>query len=196
MKVETESVDQPALSEGGGRAFVSSISALLVAVSVLGPPDAWGSAISEAELKAAFLLNFTRFVEWPESSFEGPDGSFVICVLNDSNFATTTADVIGDRTVNKRRISVQERESGSDTGGCHIFFVPEAQSSEQRTLIDQTSGRSVLTISETDGFAKMGGVANFIANDKKLRLEINRSAAEKANLKVSSRLLRIADVVS
>jgi hypothetical protein len=168
---------------------------LLSVLLIFAPTLANSSAYSEAKTKAGFLLNFTRFVDWPDSSFSGDSAPFVICVLNDSEFAATAADVIGDRRVDHRSISIEQRADVERASDCHIFFVPEAQAPLHQILIERTSGRSVFTISEAAGFAEMGGIANFIRSDEKLRLEINGKAAKEANLKVSARLLRIADVV-
>jgi hypothetical protein len=195
MKRRTQHVARSSAGVRPGGGFASALMVSMVALSILAPSVSSSASYSESKLKAAFLLNFTRFVDWPESSFEGEQAPFVICVLNDSKFATTTAEVIGDHTVNDRTIAIQERIDVVDSAGCHIFFVPEGEAGQHRALIEQTSGRSVFTISAATGFAEMGGVANFIRSGKKIRLEINRRAAESANLKVSARLLRIVNVI-
>jgi len=119
----------------------------------------------------------------------------VICVLGDPEFASTAAGVIGDRTVADRPISVSAREDLEAATDCHILFLPASQSEQQELVITEISDSAVLTVSDSEGFAQMGGVANFRRAGTKLRLEINREAAARARLKVSARLLRIADVV-
>jgi hypothetical protein len=170
--------------------------ALSVAIAVIavGPSGA-GASVSEDEVKAAFLLNFTRYVDWPASTFAHARAPFVICVLGDPEFASTAAGVIGDRTVEDRPITVSSREGLESATDCHILFLPASQSEQQELVITEISDSAVLTVSDSEGFAQMGGVANFRRAGTKLRLEINREAAAKARLKVSARLLRIADVV-
>lgn len=165
-----------------------------IAAIAVGPSGA-GANVSEDEVKAAFLLNFTRYVDWPASTFADARAPFVICVLGDPEFASTTAGVIGDRTVADRPIAVSAREVLESAADCHILFLPASQVEQQEMVITEVSDRAVLTVSDSEGFAQMGGVANFRRAGTKLRLEINREAAAKARLKVSARLLRIADVV-
>ena len=153
-----------------------------------------GSA-SEAEVKAAFLLNFTRYVEWPAASFAGAGAPFVICVLDDAEFAATVTRVIGVRTVSERPVSVDARASLAEVGGCHILYLPSSRSGLHEQVIAELAAQSVFTVSDSDGFAKMGGVANFTRAGSKLGVEINRAAADRAKLEVSARLLRIAEVV-
>ena len=178
---------------------IRALGATLACVSALAlaaPPAPASIAASEAKVKAAFLLNFTRFVDWPGSAFASGDAPFVICVLGEPAFAATAREVIGDNRVKARSVTVESRSSLDGAESCHIFFLPSSGVGQQQALIQRSRGRSIFTISESDGFAQMGGIANFVRADKKLRLAINRKAADKSRLKVSARLLRIADLVS
>jgi len=179
----------PGLAAKGARAVLA-----VLLLSSFTPSGATAS-VDEDEVKAAFLLNFTRFVDWPESAFAAASSPFVICVLNDSGFARTAAGVIGDRTVGDRPVRVRDTTNAQDANACHILFVPASQGGMHQTVIATLSADSVFTVSDSDGFAEMGGVANFKRAGSKLGLEINRAAAARAQLKVSARLLRIADVV-
>jgi hypothetical protein len=180
----------------GRGARVGSWAAALSTIAVLlAIPSAGRASVGEDEVKAAFLLNFTRYVEWPESTFAGARAPFVICILDDTGFASTASRVIGERTVEERPITVSSRENLESTRDCHILYLPASQQGQQETVITEISDVSVLTVSDSEGFALMGGIANFRRAGTKLRLEINREAAARARLKVSARLLRIADVV-
>lgn len=177
-------------------ARLRTLAALGLAVaSWLLAPAAGSASVKEDQVKAAFLLNFTRFVGWPDSSFDAASAPFVICVLDDSGFAATASDVIGSRTVGSRSVSVSARPSVEAAAGCHILYLPASQKALQPRVIEVLAAESVFTVSDSDGFAAMGGMANFKRAGSKLGLEINRTAAGKANLKVNARLLRIADVV-
>ena len=176
------------------RAGLWFVAVATVALAMAVPSSSRASA-GEDEVKAAFLLNFTRYVDWPPSTFASARAPFVICILNDAEFASTTSGVIGDRMVEERPITVSARETLEGTQGCHILFLPASQQDQQQTVISESSDDSILTVSDSEGFALMGGIANFRRAGSKLRLEINREAAARARLKVSAPLLRIADVV-
>lgn len=175
-------------------AFLRSAVVAIIAAGVVAPSGSRAS-VGEDEVKAAFLLNFTRYVDWPASTFSGARAPFVICILDDTEFASTATKVIGDRKVEDRPITVSSRADLASAKDCHILFLPASQVEQQATVISEVSEVSVLTVSDSEGFAQMGGIANFRRAGTKLRLEINREAAAKARLKVSARLLRIADVV-
>lgn len=179
---------------GPARGLAAAIAVLATLVLAAAPGRVAASA-DEDEVKAAFLLNFTRFVDWPASSFGDATSPFVICVLDDAGFASTASKVIGDRTVGDRAVSVSGIGSVDAAGDCHILYVPSSQRGVHETVIATLADSSVFTVSDADGFAEMGGIANFKRAGSKLGLEINRKAASQARLKVSSRLLRIADVV-
>jgi hypothetical protein len=176
------------------RACLWTLFFAIVAAVIIAPTSSRAS-VSEDEVKAAFLLNFTRYVDWPASTFASGQTPFVICVLNDSDFASTASGVIGDRTVDDRPITVSSRADLDSATDCHILFVPASQQDMQTLVITEVAEAAVLTVSDSEGFAQMGGVANFRRAGSKLRLEINREAAARARLKISARLLRIADVV-
>lgn len=182
------------LAGGLSRVRGGAAVALMAVASAIVP--ALGSAsVQEDEVKAAFLLNFTRFVDWPDSSFASSQDPFVICVLDDAGFAATAGEVVGDRTVGDRPVAVSERESVEAASGCHILYVPATWAARHVEVIETLEDESIFTVSDSDGFAELGGVANFKRAGSKLGLEINRKAAGRAHLKVSARLLRIADVV-
>lgn len=180
----------PRTSRVGSWAVALPTIALLLAI-----PSGSRASVGEDEVKAAFLLNFTRYVDWPASTFADARAPFMICVLNDPEFASTASKVIGDRTVEERPISVSARESLESARDCHVLYLPASQQDQQETVISEIADVSILTVSDSEGFAVMGGIANFRRAGSKLRLEINREAAARARLKVSARLLRIADVV-
>ncbi len=166
----------------------------MIAAVFLLPPIS-RAAGHEEEVKATFLMNFTRYFAWPASSFAEAKSPFVICILADPEFASTTRGVIGDRTVEDRPIAVSTRETLESALDCHILFLPASRQDQQAMAITQVADSSILTVSDSEGFASMGGIANFRRVGGRLRLEINRQAAARARLEVSARLLRIADVV-
>jgi len=149
---------------------------------------------SEDELEAAYLFNFARYVEWPEEAFAGPEAPIRVCVLGGGSFLEVARANIADRSVNERKVLVEPRSSADEARSCHILYVGSDERSRQAEVVASLADRSVFTVSDSAGFTQMGGVANFIRGDRKIRFEINQKAATRAGLKISSRLLRIAQL--
>jgi len=183
---------------GSRRSFRATLAALLLVAMSLSLPGQLAFAAkdaSEAEVKIAYLYNFARYVQWPSSAFAGDDAPIVICVLGGGSFVAEAKGIIGNRKVGEHGVQIVGRPVVGETGNCHILYIPESASSQHAEVISSLGTRSVFTVSETAGFAQDGGVANFIRENRKIRFEINRKAADKAGLKVSARLLRVAKVV-
>jgi len=150
---------------------------------------------SANDVQAAYLFNFVRFVEWPDEAFDDASAPVKICVLGDSSFTKVASDSIAGRSVGTRSVVVEPKDSVLGSRGCHILYVDASRRGDENEVLATFGKRSVLTVSDTDGFAKRGGVANFVTVDDKIRFVINKKAADAAGLKISSRLLRIAQVV-
>jgi hypothetical protein len=142
--------------------------------------------LPEYDVKAAFLLNFTRFVEWPQSSFAASNSPLNICVLAPDPFGSTLDQIVEGETAGTRKITI-ERIRRVPATGCHVIFV---------TGLDRTALKNVapgtLTVGEGEDFLKEGGMIAFILDNRRVRFDINQSAAASAGLKISSQLLRIA----
>jgi len=151
-------------------------------------------AQSEDEIKAAFLLNFARYVEWPESAFSDSDSPVQICTLGSEGFDRVAADIVEGKAVGPRSVEVVPVAVAADAVSCHILFVGGDSVSTQEVVA--TLGKaSVFTVANDEEFAQQGGIANFYRAGKRIRFEINPGAAEGAGLKISSRLLRLAQLV-
>jgi hypothetical protein len=180
------------------RALRSMLAAVLLAAISISLPGQLAFAAkdaSETEVKIAYLYNFARYVGWPSSAFASDDAPIVICVLGGGSFVGEAKAIIGSRKVGEHGVQVVARPAVGQTGNCHILYIPESASGQHAEVIASLGSRSVFTVSESAGFAQEGGVANFIRENRKIRFEINRKAADKAGLKVSARLLRVAKVV-
>jgi hypothetical protein len=169
-----------------------------LAWSSLTPPEAVGATgIEKAyRVKLAFLLNFASLIEWPEESFGHSESPFVICHHGGSQTRTLFDTAYVDRMVKRRPIEVRHPSRVGDVLGCHIIMITAERSEQTGGLIAATTGKSTLTIGETEGFALSGGVIGFYNDGSKVRFEINRSAAKSAKLRISSRLLQLARLVS
>ena len=149
----------------------------------------------EYEVKAAFLYNFAKFVEWPSTAFATPEAPLVFCILGPNPFDGKLDRVVNDRTANGRRIEVREGVAVAQTSGCHLVFVPENQAETVARLVQASApvpGAPVLTVGETDGFAEAGGMIQLVVDEGRVRFDINASAAEGEGLKLSSQLLKLA----
>lgn len=153
------------------------------------------SAESEAQVKAAFLFNFARYVEWPPAAFEGETATIRLCVIGESEFQQVVSETVSGRSVGRRPVVVDKVEGLDAAEACHLLFVDDGVLVPASAVADRLGGHAIFTISDQPGFAAGGGVANFILVDQKIRFEINPSAARRAGLKISSSLLRLAKLV-
>lgn len=156
---------------------------------------AQAQSATEYQVKAAFLFNFARFVEWPAEAFPSADSALQICVLGQDPFGRDFEQVIMDKTVNGHRIEVAHPEGVPQARACHILFVATSEKAHLPMILHGLKGASVLVVGDTAGFATLGGAINFVIDDSRVRFEINLKAAELAHLKLSARLLTVAKVV-
>ena len=169
-----------------------------LALSGLAPRNVAGATGNEQpyRVKVAFLFNFASLVKWPEESFHGPDAPFVICHYGGSQTRGLFETAYSGRMVERHPIEVWDLSSVDDVLGCHIMMITAERSEEVDDFLSAVAGKSVLTIGETDGFARSGGVIGFYSDGSKIRFEVNLGAAKSARLRISSRLLKLARLVS
>jgi hypothetical protein len=163
----------------------------LILAASLSAADKAVQAPSESEVKAAFLHNFTKFVEWPASAFSDERSSLKICVLGEDPFGGRLAAIVSEEVAG-RKLTVWQKESISDPSGCHILFVRVAEGERLSKVLSAVRSLPVLTVGDTRGFLEKGGIINFVLEEGKVRFEINQGAAEQAGLKLSSKLLQLA----
>jgi hypothetical protein len=165
--------------------------ALLLAAWPYGPAvgSARGASL-EYQLKAAFLLNFSRYIEWPSKS--GGTSDLKLCVVGPDVFGTALDDVAANKVVNGRRIVIRKNVPAPEASSCDVVYVSLAETSQIRDALKILESSSALTVGEEAGFARMGGMIAFSPQDGRLRFYINTSAAEHAGLTISSRLLVLA----
>jgi hypothetical protein len=163
----------------------------LALACVLVPSAASGQARDEYEIKAAFLFNFTKFVEWP------PDDETVrtICIYGDDPFGSTIDRLTRGKTVHGRSIEVRRLRQASEATGCHVAFVRSEEREKAAAMLDAVRGRPVLTVSEQGQFGDMGGVVYLETSDHRVEVVISAIAAEAAGLKISAKLMTLATIV-
>jgi hypothetical protein len=147
----------------------------------------------EYQVKAAFLLNFTKFTEWPSSVFQDTRAPFSICVMGADPFGSTLDEIIRGEAVDGHRMVIQRIKRGSRPQTCQVLFVGKTEKDAGNILADL--GPGVLTVGEGDSFLQEGGMISFIIENRRTRFDVNVTAAENAGLKLSSRLLSVARTV-
>jgi hypothetical protein len=180
-----------ALLCGGSVCVVAALAlTVLSRIAVGAQPSA-----PEYQLKALFLFNFTQFVEWPPGSWAAPEAPLLICVLGDDPFGSYLDDTIQGEVVRGHPLLAKRSRQMEDIDGCHVLFVSESESARFGRILTHINGRSVLSVADSPGFVHAGGMVRFVMIDNKIRLRINPRAVRAADLTISSKLLRPAELV-
>lgn len=153
----------------------------------------------EYPIKAAYLYNFGKYVEWPPdvvSIQSGGRRDFVIGVVGNNPFGNSLTAIARKKKLKGKAIVIKQIRTTKEYQPCHILFVPARQKPELvSSILKQARGSSVLVVGETKGFSQRGGIVNFYVEQNKVRFEINSDAAESAELKISAKLLRLGRIV-
>lgn len=152
-------------------------------------------SLPEYQVKAAFLVNFPKYVDWPAEAFAETNSPVVIAVLGETKVTAEVQKIIAGRTVNGREIVLKRLPSGEEPGGCHILFIPAVEQQRSPNLPAKLKDTSILTVGEYDDFLERGGIINLARRDQKIAVEVNLSAADQARIKISSKLLSVARIV-
>ncbi len=150
----------------------------------------------EYAIKAAYLYQFGRYVQWPDDTFPHDKAPLIIGVLGADPFGNVLAEIARTKQIDGRPIVVQRFASMADYTPCHILFVCSSAGPEQTLdAIKEARKSPVLLVGEEPGFAQQGGTVNFFVDDNRVRFEINTDAAKQEQLKISSKLLSLAKIV-
>jgi hypothetical protein len=166
-----------------------------LAGSLFSPPTIAGpSAVDiEYKLKAVFLLNFARFVEWPVQAFSDDKAPITICVVGEDPFGRILDEAVKGEKVRDRALAIKRLSLQQDPHTCHIAFFSRSTVSQPANALLGLRGSYTLTVGEMeDGFFQQGGVINFVLVDQKVRFEVNTADAVQTNLKISSKLLALS----
>jgi hypothetical protein len=144
-----------------------------------------------ALVKVAFLYNFAKFVEWPAGSFTGPDAPISLCIMGEDSLGTATKTIDG-KEIRGRKLVVRLCTRVEEIKGCHILFISLSQKQALESILENIKGNSILTVSELEQFAQRGGIISLMRVSDNYRFEINTKAAYRANLSISSKLLKLA----
>lgn len=170
---------------------------LIAAVTMTG----WATAAAtqtpnEYGIKAVFLFNFAQFVEWPATAFPDATTPFVIGVLGDDPFGGLLDETVAGEMLNGRPFVVRRFRSVEEVGTCHILFVSRSEAGRLEKIMPMLAGRTTLTVSDAEDFARAGGMIALVNANNRIRLQINVEAATREMLVFSSKLLRPAEIVT
>jgi YfiR/HmsC-like len=176
-------------------ALVGSLGLARLSFSQASLPPRSGRDISlEYQVKAAYLLNFTRYVEWPSRTLE-PAVPVTICVLGRDPFGSVLDATVSGRTTQGRSVIVRRVRAASETAGCHLVFISRETWQNQRDLPRGLQSLGLLTVGESEEFAQAGGIIGFIIRNEAVRFVVNARASDRAGLRISSRMLSLAAAI-
>lgn len=147
--------------------------------------------LSEYQVKAAFLYNFAKFVEWPERAYSGPAANIVFCVMGEDPFGDDL-NVIKGKTVKEHKVAIKRISGDADAQTCHILFISRSEEGRLEEALSALGKAPVLLVGDMERFARRGGMINFLMEKNRVTFEVNAEAAKKAGLSVSSQLLKLA----
>lgn len=170
--------------------LLRTIVALLIAALPLSSA-AIAQPLPEAQAKAAFVLNFARYVEWPEQIFASRTSPMTICIIGRDTLGPALT-ALESREIQGRPVKTRRLLYTEEANGCHLVFVSESEERHLAQTLHTLAGQPLLTVSDIDGFIDAGGAIGIVRGEARLQFEINRSALDQAKLKASSLLLRLA----
>lgn len=150
----------------------------------------------EYQVKAVFLFNFTQFVEWPDKILSTDNEPLIIGILGDDPFGAFLDETIKGETVNGHPLTVQRFTKIDQLTTCHVLFICQTEKKQLKDILLSVEHKNILTVSDINNFAKQGGIIRFVTENNKTRLRINLEAAKKEGLTISSKLLRLAEIVA
>jgi hypothetical protein len=156
------------------------------------PVAGWCQGPTEYEVKAAFLLKFTDYVEWPAAANDAKD--FTIGVLGDDPFGSVLDQSVQGKSTGSRPLRVVRANDIKDLKGCQIVFIVVSEPERLSAVLADLNHDPVLTVGESDAFTRAGGMIRFFTEKNRVRFEVNLEAAEQAALRISSKLLKVARI--
>lgn len=176
---------------------IASLTVWLLALVLTSAVVARGqdSAPTEYQLKAVFLYNFAKFIDWPSNTFVTRQSPFVICILGVDPFGTTIDETLKGKTVEDRAVVIERAKEPAEVRHCQIVFVSASERHRLPEILTVLQGTSALIVGDTDRFTDSGGTIQLMLEQNRIRFTINTDAAEGAGLRISSKLLALAKVV-
>jgi len=159
------------------------------------PSRAQAEIPREYQIKALFLFNFAQFVQWPPLAFSKPDGPFRIGILGEDPFDDFLDETVKGEKVDGHPLVVERYENPGDVKDCQILFISRSESGHLEDILAGLKDKNILTVGDGEGFLKSGGIIRFVTEENKIHFRINLEAAKRVNLTISSKVLRLAQIV-
>jgi hypothetical protein len=148
----------------------------------------------EYQVKAAFLFNFAKFIEWPDKAFQGEKGTISVCVFRYDPFGGALDEIIRGKVIGERVVQAKRITELGELKACQIVFVSAREEKRLQEILNSVKGTSALVVGESEDFAARGGGIQFFVEANKLRFAVNVDAMQRAQLRVSSKLLALAKI--
>jgi hypothetical protein len=171
--------------------------AVIVILALLHIPilQAQQPKVTEYQVKATYLYNFGRFVQWPPNVAATQDNSFAVCVLGQDPFGPTLDSTLAGETLDGKPVVVRRISRAQDVGDCRIMFISSTEENHLKQILAALERALVLTVSDMPDFSRRGGMIQFVLEGSRVRFEINLASTEAARLIVSAELLKVAATV-
>lgn len=165
-------------------------------IAILLVSRATAQTLSEQQIKAGFLLNFTRFVEWPPKAFAAHETQIVLCIVDEPSIFTALAGSVSGMNVDRRAVSVRQMKWNEDLRSCNVLFLSLKNERHTARVLQSLHGSSILTVGEQENFLESGGMIRFLVQENHVKMDLDLDAAAAEQLKVSARLIAVSHLVS
>jgi hypothetical protein len=149
---------------------------------------------SESKIKAVFLYNFTRFIDWPGNAFTSTDNTFKIGIVGTDPFGDYLEEAVRNESVSGKPIVIERFRNVKDIKDCQILYINSKDHKEIRNIIETVKQKKILTVCANPEFMKWGGMIRIYSDDNKIRMQINDAAARNEDIKISAKRLTVAEV--
>lgn len=183
------------LARRGGSGFKFGAFVLLLSLSLIGFPTAKAATFEESQIKAAFLFHFFDFIKWPNLPTEETNQSMVFCALDEGPVEHALRELLLAPQARNSTIQFKLISDPSETSACNYLFISSANKHLISRFIENTFGKAILTVSDSEGFALQGGMIELVRKGTRVRVLINIQNVTNHGLKVSSKLLRLATII-
>lgn len=177
---------------------ISAIQSLMfVCVLLCAAPNLYAQpkTFQASHVKAVFLYNLANFVSWPTDSFDSPGSPFRICIVGQDPFGNVLDKIVQKEIVKGRQIAVERVSDITDLCDCHILFISASVQAQLPQVLKSTMNCNVLTVGDTEDFARLGGMVGLVRKGNRVYLEVNVDSTAKVSLRISSKLLDLARIV-
>jgi YfiR/HmsC-like len=167
---------------------------LIMLTALLAMPCRADGPSREYQVKAAFIYNFTQFIDWPSDAFSDDKAPFVVGVIGDDPFSGALEKAMADKAVGNHPIVIKHFATVADLGACQLLFIPASQDASLNSILAKVGNSPELTVGESDGFMPSGGAIRFFLEDGRMRFQLNPDVCDAMRLKVSAKLMKLARI--